>query len=581
MPTKKRLDLTRGVNTVTMDTSNTFNNEGQLTNFTYPLNTDNYQHGFDSMGRLLSLTNVTTSTTLANGATYNAASQLTGLSYGPSLGWAETWTYNTLGQLTRLTVPSVMDMEYTFHATQNNGRITKQKDYISGEEVNYTYDSLNRLLTAATTSTAWGLSFGYDGFGNKLSQTVTKGSAPAMSVTVDAATNRLVGSTYDANGNLTVGSGMTLTYDISNRIATAAGPSAEWYGYAPGNKRVWKKRQTGGSTYEENVYFYAASGPRLGTYTLTDTSGTLALTVKSTNLYFGGKLIKEGTSWVAMDRLGSVRARHSGTLSTFDHFPYGEEKPSTTTQDRSKFATYFRDHTNLDYAENRYYTSGMGRFMTPDPYQPSGGVEKPESWNRYSYVENDPVNRNDPSGLEFCDASYGSCWAGMFFEMTGFMPHEEPYACMDRLVKAGVGAVSLATWDSTCSPHYSILMFAMQVQVAASQKAVQDAAYVDCLDRGNKRINNAEERQVGQAREDYDAALKRADKSFGIALVGVYLGGNAWALAAAWLTYQIAMIEESASLERKIRRIVQESIGAREELIKECKKEAYGSQSPN
>ena len=386
-----------------MDTSNTFNNEGQLTNFTYPLNTDNYQHGFDSMGRLLSLTNVTTSTTLANGATYNAASQLTGLNYGPSLGWAETRTYNTLGQMTRITVPTVMDMEYTFHATQNNGQITKQKDYISGEEVNYTYDLLNRLLTADTTSTAWGLSFGYDGFGNKLSQTVTKGSAPAMSVTVDAATNRLVGSTYDANGNLTVGSGMTLTHDISNRIATASGPSSEWYGYAPVNKRVWKKRQTGGSTYEENLYFYSAGGQRLGTYTLTDTSGTLALTVKSTNVYFGGKLVKEGTTWVALDRLASVRARHDGTtLTTFDHFPYGEEKPSTTTQDRNKFATYFRDHTNLDYADQRYYTSGMGRFMTPDPLETSATPSQPDSWNRYVYVEGDPSNFSDPSGLLKC-----------------------------------------------------------------------------------------------------------------------------------------------------------------------------------
>jgi RHS repeat-associated protein len=359
------------------------------------------------MGRLLSLTNVTTNTTFANGATYNAASQLTGLNYGPSLGWAETRTYNTLGQMTRITVPTVMDMEYTFHATQNNGRITKQKDWISGEEVNYTYDSLQRLLTASTTSTAWGLSFGYDGFGNKLSQTVTKGSAPAMNVTVDPLTNRLIGSTYDANGNLTVGSGMTLTHDISNRIATAAGPSAEWYGYAPGNKRVWKKRQTGGSTYEENVYFYAASGQRFGTYTLTDTSGTLALTVKSTNVYFGGKLVKEGTTWVAMDRLASVRARHDGTtLNTFDHFPFGEEKPSTTTQDRNKFATYFRDHTNLDYADQRYYTSGMGRFMTPDPLGASFNVHAPLTANRYSYVDGDPINSIDPRGLAPC----GSTW---------------------------------------------------------------------------------------------------------------------------------------------------------------------------
>ena len=64
--------------------------------------------------------------------------------------------------------------------------------------MNYTYDSLNRLLTAATTGPDWGLSFAYDGFGNKTGQTVTKGTGPALNIGADPATNR-VGST-DANG---------------------------------------------------------------------------------------------------------------------------------------------------------------------------------------------------------------------------------------------------------------------------------------------------------------------------------------------------------------------------------------------
>jgi YD repeat-containing protein len=42
---------------------------------------------------------------------------------------------------------------------------------ISDEEVTYQYDSLNRLISAQTTGPEWGQSFGYDGFGNLLSQT--------------------------------------------------------------------------------------------------------------------------------------------------------------------------------------------------------------------------------------------------------------------------------------------------------------------------------------------------------------------------------------------------------------------------
>jgi hypothetical protein len=51
---------------------------------------------------------------------------------------------------------------------------------------------------------------------------------------------------------------------------------------------------------------------------------------------------------------------------------------------------------------NRYYSSTIGRFLTPDPYHASGGPKNPQSWNRYAYVTNDPVGFYDPSGLDEC-----------------------------------------------------------------------------------------------------------------------------------------------------------------------------------
>jgi len=69
-----------------------------------------------------------------------------------------------------------------------------------------------------------------------------------------------------------------------------------------------------------------------------------------------------------------------------------------------RFATYYRDQiSTLDYARNRYYSSTLGRFMTPDPYiataSGANNPADPSSWNRYVYAENDPVNFNDPGGL--------------------------------------------------------------------------------------------------------------------------------------------------------------------------------------
>ena len=69
-------------------------------------------------------------------------------------------------------------------------------------------------MEAATTGVGgWGQSFGYDGFGILPSETVTKGSAPSLNVTVNAATNRITnaGMSYDAKGNLTAMPGLTMS----------------------------------------------------------------------------------------------------------------------------------------------------------------------------------------------------------------------------------------------------------------------------------------------------------------------------------------------------------------------------------
>jgi RHS repeat-associated protein len=53
--------------------------------------------------------------------------------------------------------------------------------------------------------------------------------------------------------------------------------------------------------------------------------------------------------------------------------------------------------------DQRFYASTYGRFLTPDPYQASAkGANNPSdpgSWNRYAYVNGDPVNLIDPSGM--------------------------------------------------------------------------------------------------------------------------------------------------------------------------------------
>jgi YD repeat-containing protein len=126
--------------------------------------------------------------------TYNSAGQMTQFRRWEDTNKSvlNTLTYNGLRQLTRSQIvrtdggvdTDLQDLEYHYPATTNSGMITRMTDHLpGGEEVSYQYDALNRLVAAYTTGPEWGLSWSYDGFGNRLSQSVTKGSGPAFSPT--------------------------------------------------------------------------------------------------------------------------------------------------------------------------------------------------------------------------------------------------------------------------------------------------------------------------------------------------------------------------------------------------------------
>jgi YD repeat-containing protein len=131
-------------------------------------------------------------TTIVSNVSYNAANQLLSINYPTR---TETRAYNTLDQLTNVTVQLPYspytypeNLTYNYPTGTNNGKASSMYNAVSGETVTYTYDSLNRLLTA--NGSGWGQQYGFDGFGNLLSKTVTAGSGPSLSVSVNAANNQ-------------------------------------------------------------------------------------------------------------------------------------------------------------------------------------------------------------------------------------------------------------------------------------------------------------------------------------------------------------------------------------------------------
>lgn len=55
----------------------------------------------------------------------------------------------------------------------------------------------------------------------------------------------------------------------------------------------------------------------------------------------------------------------------------------------------------IHYFPERRYASTQGRWLSPDP-SGTGAVDpnNPQSWNRYAYVDNSPLNAVDPNGLD-------------------------------------------------------------------------------------------------------------------------------------------------------------------------------------
>jgi RHS repeat-associated protein len=96
------------------------------------------------------------------------------------------------------------------------------------------------------------------------------------------------------------------------------------------------------------------------------------------------------------------------------HRPFGGAEVNTdaTIDDHFRFpGQYYDEETGLHYNHHRYYDSRTGRYLRPDPshFTTSKGdntpyvlpllLTVPNELNLYHYVQNSPINHDDPDGL--------------------------------------------------------------------------------------------------------------------------------------------------------------------------------------
>jgi RHS repeat-associated protein len=375
---------------------------------------------------------------------YNASSQTTSLNIGyhATQQLSETYTYSAqTGLMTNQTVQRVgsstpllnLSYEYTRPGQSGvSGQLTKIINNLDANKNKvYEYDALARLKLVKSGSNPstplWTQAYTYDRYGNRTNVTKTgsvavdgipDGGNPATStMSFNSASNRITNTNYeyDKAGNLMRGQAPDGTfqryrYDTANRLVKILADDGTTekasYSYGADNARL-KQSENAGAVVK---WFAWDGGAIVAEYE--DTSS--ALKWKKSYVYLGGRLLATQTPTVSApvtqyhhpDRLGTrlvTDAATSQSAGEQENLPFGTALDSGVAGNTRRFTSYDRsDVTKLDYAVNRFYNAGQGRFTQVDPIEMQAvSPEDPQTLNLYTYCGNDPINYVDPDGLFF------------------------------------------------------------------------------------------------------------------------------------------------------------------------------------
>ncbi len=307
----------------------------------------------------------------------------------------------------------VEDLSYQH---DNVGNITQISNAVNSRTVLYTYDALSRLTGVDSTVNREDRAYTYDKVGNRRIEakngTTYVYCYHPTDCTQPPQGNRLYSIhtgiffgplyrqfTYDDAGRITQkqdGSGNTLyslAYNGKGRVTAAVKTGFTFMGYDANDYRVRK-----------NNRLYHLEGKNLdATY---DSAGALQ------NKYLRGVVVDEivngytyhstdPNDWTNYtfhhDHINSITALtgHTGTVeetTNYDAFGSPGLTLPGTGNDLLFTGRQYDQATGLYYYRARFYDPEIGRFTSEDPLGFKAGV------NFYAYVNNNPINRNDPSG---------------------------------------------------------------------------------------------------------------------------------------------------------------------------------------
>ena len=285
------------------------------------------------------------------------------------------------------------------------GNIVDRHDYVRNIDEYFEYDDLNRLISATTleaeNQTEPVRSYQYHANGNL----VFKSSLGAYQY-------RDQGMSYMVEQ---VGEG-TYQYDAAGYLVNAPDYSVQWnaagkaeridkgsvsveYQYDADNERIGSVQSDGikthyvGDLFEERIGDHETNESCNKVYFERQLVAVYCEQEDSSNIYY-----------LHHDVLGSVDTITDGdgnTLAQFDYMPFGERR---TSEGDAVLSRGFSGHEHIEFAnlihmKGRIYDPQIGRFISPDPHIPAPLAS--QAYNNYSYVMNNPLRHNDPSGFFF------------------------------------------------------------------------------------------------------------------------------------------------------------------------------------
>ena len=386
----RQIEEKRTIDSVDYTTSYAYDYADRNTTITYPTG-EVVTNAYNGRGLPNTLSG-SAAGSLVSGVNYNALGLITQITLGNTLkttygyygtGGANDTTGGYYGRLWEIkTLPqsggtSLQDVMHTWDAV---GNLSTRQDVLASETETFGYDFLDRLTGVSGPYTE---SFTYNTIGNLMSKNGTSytygDSNHDHAVTAVGSTSY----TYDPNGNMTTRGTQTITWDVENRVTAVSGGVS--FVYDGDGNRV-KKTEGGQTTLYVNKYY------EINITTSTATS----------NYYLGDKLIAEKTgttlTFVHQDALTgtSVTTNSSGTSTgTIKYFSFGQTRSGSVSVEQ-KFTGQRLDGTGLYYYNARYYDPAIGRFISPDTAAPE--LINPQDLNKYTYVLNNPLKFNDPTG---------------------------------------------------------------------------------------------------------------------------------------------------------------------------------------